>query len=140
MVEVDAREHGLRVVEPLPLLYQQYQLTVTNGQVHVTPDTTFRIMVANLGKTPQYLEKKEVIGSLTPHPLAMLCTKLTVADFLRVVTHDESLEGEAAQNDGEEKLLQADKMEGPNNWDMARGTGEGGPTGYDKVDRLKDLQ
>ncbi|CAN8071373.1 unnamed protein product, partial [Agarophyton chilense] len=62
MVSVNSRQHGLQVVQPLPSLYEKFQLTVANGIVQVTPNSPFRVLVANLGKAPQTLAKNQVIG------------------------------------------------------------------------------
>ncbi|CAN8069907.1 unnamed protein product [Agarophyton chilense] len=85
MVKVTSRQHGSRVLQPLSSLYDRHSLAIANGIVHVEPNHPFHVLIANLGTVPQYLVKNQVIGSVMPHPIAMVPTKLTAGDVLGLV-------------------------------------------------------
>lgn len=93
-MDVNSRQHGVRAAQPLPSLCEKYQLTVANGNVQMKRDKPFRILVANLGDTLQSLVKNGVIGSVTPHPLAMMPSTMTAVEILGTVTDDSTPKGE----------------------------------------------
>lgn len=65
---------------------EKYQLIIANEIIAVTPNQPFRILVANLGRQPQRLFKHQIIGSVTPHPSAMLPTRVKGTYVLGIVT------------------------------------------------------
>ena len=83
-VKVTSPDHGLRVVQPLDRLYSRSQLAVTNGVVQVHPDKPFKVLVANFGSEPKVVVKDQVIGTLLPHPTAIIPTRVSIADVLNI--------------------------------------------------------
>ncbi|CAN8069508.1 unnamed protein product, partial [Agarophyton chilense] len=112
---------------PLSSLYDGYQLAVANGVAQFVPDKPFSVLVANLGSTPQSLVKNQVIGSVMPHPTAMVATRLTAAYVLGLV-HSKKGEEAAVQSPNDLESQPAETEKKPV------------PTSHDRVDPVKELE
>ena len=81
-VTVTTKRHGLMVLQPSEKLYQTNQVIASNGVVQVEPDKPFRILLANFGQAPYTLCKGQVVGTLLPHPTALIPTRMQWNDLL----------------------------------------------------------
>lgn len=94
-----SKHHGIRVVQPSESLYNQRQLAVANGVVSIVPDVPFKVLVANFGKTTQWLVKHQTLGSVLPHPMALVPTRIPISDVLGVQDPKEGEEQPANSED-----------------------------------------
>ncbi|CDF38257.1 unnamed protein product [Chondrus crispus] len=70
------------VLQPHEKLYTKSQVVASNGVVQVEPNREFRVLVANFGIAPYRLVKGQTIGTLLPHPTAVIVSKVSVAAML----------------------------------------------------------
>ena len=81
-VTVTTKRHGLAVIRHNDNLYHRESISATNGIAQVEPDKPFRVLVANFGRIPRSLAKKQVNGTPLPHATAILQTRMSLADFV----------------------------------------------------------
>ena len=79
------------VVQSYSSLYEKHGLICTNGVVQVEPDRPFRLLVANFRKYPIRGQKIQVVAELIPHPRAVLESKTTIGDVLRIQEREEEI-------------------------------------------------
>ena len=83
-VEVTTERHGTMVLQPIESLFAKSSVVATNGVVQVEPNQVFRILVANFGDYPYRLSKNQIIGTLLPHPTAVIPSSVMLSDILGV--------------------------------------------------------
>eukprot|EP00171_Calliarthron_tuberculosum_P023134 IDg23134t1 len=77
--------HGFHALEPKTELLRQNGITVTNGVLEVSPNTPYRIMVANFSKNPYRLSKNQAIAGLRPIPnVPVVPVSLTAGELLGI--------------------------------------------------------
>ena len=87
------------VRQPHEKLYTKSQIVVCNGVVQVEPNREFRVLVANFGIAPYRLVKGQTIGTLLPHPTAIIASKVSVAAMLGLTDEEAN---EVQQNFGKD--------------------------------------
>ena len=88
-VTVTTKRHVLAVIQPNDDLYHRESISATNGVVQVELDKPFRVLVANFGRKLRSLAKNQFIGTLLPHPTAILPTRMSFEDFVGLVKYAE---------------------------------------------------
>ena len=88
-VTVTTKSHGLAVIQPNQDLYHHESISATKCVVQIVPDRPFRVLVSKFSRTPRSRAKKEVIGTLPPHPTAISPTKMLFADVVGLVNDAE---------------------------------------------------
>lgn len=83
-VTVKTYQHGLIAVEPNRKLFDSNMYLVGTGVAQVTPNTDFRILVANMGIYPKTLTVVQTISVTTEHPTAMMEAPITHGKALGV--------------------------------------------------------
>lgn len=128
-------QHGLLVLQPLPSLYETYQLTIASGLGQGEPEAPFLVLVANLGTSANNLVKNQLIRSPTPHWLAIVPTKVMATDVLGIVTSEKDVKPT------EERYGTTVAMAKPHDYfDLAFDKGNHAWTIYDRIDWIKALQ
>lgn len=69
------------------------------------PDKPFEVLVASFGQTPQGLVKNQVLGTVLPHPAAIVPTKIPVSEVLGVLN---SKKGEESNSIATKRELKSD--------------------------------
>ena len=91
-ISVVSKRNGLPVVQPHDELYLREKIIASNGVVQVEPERAFRILMANLSKEPKPLAKGQIVGTLLPHPKAILNTPVTLGQELNLDELDNPIE------------------------------------------------
>ena len=94
-IMVTSARHRFMVLQPHEKLYQQRKVVASNGIVQVEPNRAFRVLMANFGSAPYRLVKGQTIGTLLPHPTAVIASKVSIADMLGLTEE----EGEELQQE-----------------------------------------
>lgn len=84
-VTVTTERHGLVVLQPFGRLYDNHKLLLSNAVVQVEPNTAFKVLVANFGKTPKRVAKNQVVGTVLPHPTAVMPSHIKLAEVLGLI-------------------------------------------------------
>ena len=107
-----SKRHGLAVVQPHDELYLRGKIITSNGVVQVEPGRSFRFLMANLSKKPKPLAKGQIVGTLLPHPTAILNTPVTLGQVLNLDEVDNLVEGERNEALSETDKEKPEKGEG----------------------------
>ena len=83
-VQVTAPISGLHALQPSENLYANGSIVITNGVVQVDTNRPFRVLIANMGANPYRVTKNQVLGSLLPHPTAIIPTNVSIAEVLGI--------------------------------------------------------
>ena len=119
-ISMVSKRHRVAVVQPHDELYLREKIVASNGVVEVEPERAFRILMANLSKEPKLLAKGQIVGTLLPHPTAILNTPVTL--------------GQVSNLDEVENLVEREKNESLSETD------EDNPEkGEDKSQAIKDV-
>ena len=102
-VNVVTERCGTLILQPNTSLYANSQVTCTNGVVQVDANRPFRILIANFGQYPYMMAKGQIIGTVLPHPTAIMPSRVQLAEVLGLINEDD-----------EADLLQLERMETSN--------------------------
>lgn len=75
-----SKQHGIHVVQPFDSLHEHHCLPLAKTIVLIELDVPFKVLVANLGTTTQWLVKNQVFDNTRHHSLAIFLTKIPVSD------------------------------------------------------------
>ena len=81
-VSVTSLRDGYSIVEPVGKLYDDHQLLTSNGVANVESNNPFRILLANLGRSPKTLAKNQVMATLLSNPTIAVPTHVLLADVV----------------------------------------------------------
>ena len=84
-VPVTSDRQGLCVLQPSPDLFMKSSLAMANGVAEMEPNRPFSILVANFARYEQRLVKGQILGTVLPHPLSVISTKITMAEVVGLI-------------------------------------------------------